>query len=65
MIAAGVAYCCAGCGSPPIWRAQALRLVIDHISGDWLDNRLENLRFLCPKLPRPDIDMVPQAVDAL
>ncbi|MFE7013123.1 HNH endonuclease [Streptomyces sp. NPDC057651] len=25
-----------------------LRLEVDHLSGDWWDNRAENLRLLCP-----------------
>ena len=48
MLAAGVAYRCKVCGSEPEWQGQPLPLVIDHVNGDWLDNRLENLRFLCP-----------------
>jgi predicted RNA-binding Zn-ribbon protein involved in translation (DUF1610 family) len=48
MIAKGVTEVCALCGSDGTWLGSPLRLVIDHISGDWLDNRLENVRFLCP-----------------
>ncbi|MFE2923111.1 HNH endonuclease signature motif containing protein [Streptomyces goshikiensis] len=39
---------CAMCDIEPVWLGEPLPLEIDHINGDWRDNRPENLRFLCP-----------------
>lgn len=44
----GVPYVCVRCGTGDRWRGKRLVLEIDHVSGDALDNRIENLRYLCP-----------------
>lgn len=43
-----LAYKCHECGMGPEWQTKVLVLVLDHINGINNDNRLENLRFLCP-----------------
>ncbi|MEV2215372.1 HNH endonuclease signature motif containing protein [Streptomyces sp. NPDC050997] len=39
---------CAECGVGPEWLGKPMTLEIDHIDGDWSDDRRENLRLLCP-----------------
>lgn len=41
-------YKCAKCGNIGEWNGEKLSLQLDHINGVNNDNRLENLRFLCP-----------------
>jgi hypothetical protein len=43
-----IPYRCAFCGNEGKWNGMTLHLEIDHVNGDHYDNRLENLRFLCP-----------------
>jgi len=48
----GRPYLCALCGCGDTWNGMPLTLEIDHIDGNFHDNRPENLRFLCPNCHR-------------
>lgn len=41
-------YKCSICGQEPIWQDKELVLILDHINGHNKDDRLENLRWVCP-----------------
>ncbi|KPC64874.1 HNH endonuclease signature motif containing protein [Streptomyces chattanoogensis] len=39
---------CALCRTEAVWLGEPLPLEVDHVDGDWRNNRIENLRLLCP-----------------
>ena len=41
-------YKCSICGQEPFWNNKKLIMILDHINGDHKDDRLENLRWVCP-----------------
>lgn len=47
-----VEYKCVYCGNKGVWMNKPLILTLDHANGNRMDNRLENLRFVCPNCDR-------------
>ena len=43
-----IEYKCSICGQLPFWQNKPLTLILDHINGHNHDDRLENLRWVCP-----------------
>ena len=39
---------CEKCGQNELWNNEKISLILDHINGDRHDNRIENLRIVCP-----------------
>lgn len=48
LIESGREYKCCSCSNNGTWQGKELRLQVDHKNRNWLDNRKENLEFICP-----------------
>jgi hypothetical protein len=42
------ARACEFCGQGELWRGRPMSLILDHVNGVSTDNRIENLRIVCP-----------------
>jgi 5-methylcytosine-specific restriction endonuclease McrA len=52
LIESGIAYECGLCRCDGTWLGMPLTLEVDHIDGDYRNNLIDNLRFLCPNCHR-------------
>ncbi len=48
LIEYGREYKCELCGLGDMWNGKLIRLEVDHINNNWLDNRPQSIRFCCP-----------------
>lgn len=48
LLESGVTETCQVCQLGTVWNGKPLRLQVDHIDGDFLNNEPENVRFICP-----------------
>lgn len=48
MLEYGIIYQCSKCFNNGTWLGKPITLEVDHIDGDFLNNLIDNLRFVCP-----------------
>jgi hypothetical protein len=48
LIESGIEYKCVTCNLTDNWCTKELRLQVNHKNRNWLDDRIDNLEFLCP-----------------